>query len=360
MQRLRLSIVGFGTVGRWLAEAIHSHRSWLQTECGVVVTVVGVANRRDGFIYRDAGLDITTLLELAAAGRPLRDYPGAGRWETALEGLAQTESDVMAEASGTNPREPEPALSHIRQTLGLGTHVITSSKGACAAAAVELLALARRRGVQCRMESTVMSGTPVLSTIREGLAGTRVVAIHGILNGTANHILTLMAQGLEYPAALADAQAQGYAEPDPTDDVEGHDAVAKARILAATAFGRAIALDQVVRRGITEITRGAMQQAAREGCRIKLVATVRPWPGHRGVEPASVPMEARVEPLALPLTDPLSRVDGVMNALAIETDPVRGVTIIGPGAGPEQAGQGMFADLVAVARLLRQSADEPA
>ena len=354
MRRLRLSLVGFGTVGRWLAEAIQSHRSWLETECGVAVIVVGVANRRHGFIYRDAGLDITTLQEFAAAGRPLGDYPGVRRWETALEGLAQTESDVMAEASGTNPREPEPALSHIRQTLERGTHVITSSKGACAAAALELLALARRRGVQCRMESSVMSGTPVLSAIREGLAGTRVLAVRGILNGTANHILTLMAQGLEYPAALADSQARGYAEPDPTDDVEGHDVVAKVRILAATAFGRAVALDQVFRRGINEITREAMQQAAREGCRIKLVATMRPRPGL-----ASLPMEARVEPLALPLTDPLSRVDGVMNALTLETDTVREVTIIGPGAGPEQAGQGMFADLVAVARLPLGGGAEP-
>jgi homoserine dehydrogenase len=359
MQQLRLSIVGFGTVGRWLAEAIRRHRSWLESECGVGVTVVGVANRRDGFIYRDAGLDITALLELAAAERPLGDHPGVRRWETALEGLAQTESDVMAEASNTNPREPEPALSHIRQTLQRDTHVITSSKGACAAAAVELLALARQHGVQCRMESTVMSGTPALSTITQGLAGTRVMAIGGILNGTANHILTLMAQGLEYPAALADAQTQGYAEPDPTDDVEGHDVVAKVRILAATAFGRTVALDQVIRRGITEITRDDVQQADRDGCRIKLIATLRPQPGHSGVEPASVPIEARVEPLAVPLTDPLSHVDGVMNALAIETDTVREVTIIGPGAGPEQAGQGMFADLVAISQLPHGGGTEP-
>jgi homoserine dehydrogenase len=142
-----------------------------------------------------------------------------------------------------------------------------------------------------------------------------------------------MAEGLEYPVALADAQARGYAESDPTNDVEGHDVVAKARILGATAFNR------------SDTTREAVQHAARRGCRIKLVATVKRRPGD-----SSAPLEARVEPLDLPLSDPLSRVDGVMNALAIETDPVREVTIIGPGAGPEQAGQGMFADLVAVAR----------
>ena len=350
MRQMRLSIIGFGTVGRWLAAAIDRRRSWLEAECGIAVSVVSVATRRDGFIHREAGFEIPSLLELASAGRSLADYPGTRRWGTPLDGLTLTESDVVAEASNTNPREPEPALSHIRQALGRGTHVITSSKGACAAAAMELVALARQRGVQLRMESTVMSGTPVLSTIREGLAGTRVVAVRGILNGTANHILTSMAEGREYARALAEAQAQGYAEPDPTDDVEGHDVVAKVRILAAVAFGHAMTPDQVTRRGIREIALDTVQQAVHDGRRIKLVAMLRPRPeGNRtGSDP--LPLEARVEPVALPLTDPLSRVDGVMNALTIQTDTVREVTIIGPGAGPEQAGQGMFADLVALAQ----------
>lgn len=186
-----------------------------------------------------------------------------------------------------------------------------------------------------------MSGTPVLSTLREGLAGARVTGLRGILNGTANHILTRMAEGLDYPAALADAQARGYAEPDPTDDVEAHDVVAKARILAAVAFGEAVGLAQVARRGIAGTTREAVQQAAGEGRRLKLLATLRA--GNGGVD-------VRVEPVPLPLADPLARVDGVTNALVIETDTVREVMVTGPGAGREQAGQGLFADLVAVAR----------
>ena len=351
MRQIRLSVIGFGTVGRWLAEAIYRRRAWLEGECGVAVTVVSVATRRGGFIYRDAGLEIPSLLELVAAERPLAGYPGAHWWETALEGLAETESDVLAEASNTNPREPEPALSHLRQALECGIHVITASKGPCATAALELAALARQRGVQFRMENTVMSGTPILSTLREGLAGTHVIAMRGILNGTANHILTLMADGLDYSAALADAQAHGYAEPDPTDDVEGHDVVAKIRILAAAVFGKAITLDQVVRRGITGITSDAVQQAVLDGCRSKLVASLRSRPPQSNrTESESMPLEARVEPIALPLTDPLARVDGVMNGLTLQTDTVSEVTVIGPGAGPEQAGQGIFADLVSVAQ----------
>lgn len=340
MRKLRLAIVGFGTAGRWLAAAVNRRRAILEGECGVSVAVVAVATRRGGFCYRADGFDVADLLA-RLAGRRWDDVPGARWWANAGEGLAAAEIDVLAEASNTDPREPEPALGHIRLALDRGMHVITSSKGACAAAALDLMALARAHGVGFRMESTVMSGTPVLSTIREGLAGVRVTALRGVLNGTANHILTRMAEGLDYPAALAEAQALGYAEPDPADDVEGHDMVAKARILAAVAFGRALCLDAVPRSGIAGLERAAVERATRAGARIKLVATLRLDGGT---------LAARVEPVALPLSDSLARVDGVMNALAIETDTVRELTIIGPGAGPEQAGQGMFADLAAIAR----------
>jgi homoserine dehydrogenase len=336
-----------------VAAAIHRRRTWIEAEFGVDLSLVSVATRRHGFLHRTRGFDIADLLANAASGRSLADQTETNRWETAAEGLARAEADMLIEASNTNPREPEPALSHIRQALERGMHVVTSSKGACAAAALDLVALARQRGVQFRMESTVMSGTPVLSTISEGLAGARVLALRGILNGTANHVLTRMAEGLEYRAALADAQARGYAEPDPSDDVDGHDVVAKARILAAVAFGRTISLDQVVRRGIAEITVSDVHRALHDGCRLKLVASIRPWAeGKRAVLPSS-PLEVGVEPLAVPLTDPLSRIDGVMNALTVETDTVPKITIIGPGAGLEQAGQGTFADLVAVLRAAR-------
>lgn len=341
MRHLRLAIVGFGTVGRWLAEAVARRHAWLEAECEADVIVVGIATRREGFVYRQDGFDVAELVQRSAARRPLADYPGTRHWTTALQGLAATDCDVLAEASNTNPREPHPSLDHIRLALDKRAHVITASKGACAAAAVDLAALARRHSVQFRLESTVMSGTPVLSTIREGLAGVPVIALRGILNATANHVLTRMADGLDYAVALADAQARGYAEPDPSDDVDGHDVVAKARILAAVAFGRTIPLDQVVRCGIGGIAQDAVQRAVREGCRLKLLASLRLQ---------REALEVRVEPVALPLADPLSRVDGVMNALTIETETVREITIIGPGAGPDQAGQGMFADLVSVLR----------
>jgi homoserine dehydrogenase len=360
MRPLRLALFGFGTVGQWLAEALHTQRAWLQQEFGLVVSIIAVATAHYGLISRDDGLDIPTLLDLVATRQPLAAHPKVTHWTNILEGLQAISCDALAEATGATLRNGEPGVSYIRAALLQGRHVVTSSKGPMALAGLELLSLARAQGVQLRMESTVMSGTPVLSTIREGMAGTRIRAIRGILNGTANSILSDMARGSDYAEALAQAQALGYAEADPTDDVEGDDAVAKTLILAAVAFGRALAPSQVVRQGITTLTSEQVQQANAQGTRIKHVASLRLLSldgtevSRETADNRIVPtrLEARVEPLALPLSDPLARIDGLLNAIHIQTDTEASVTVIGPGAGRFQAGQGMLADLIAIAKAL--------
>src|SRR6266576_6328250 len=275
MKNLRLSIIGFGTVGQGLAELLATKRALLKQDYGLTVTLVSVANARHGFIYRDEGLDVPTLLELAATGRPLSDHAGVRRWANALEGLQATGGDVLAEVTGTNLRDAEPGISHFRAGLAQGMHVITANKGPGALAAAELFSLAQQHSVQLRMEATVMAGTPVLSTIREGMAGANVTAIRGILNGTTNYILSAMATGRDYAEALTEAQAQGYAEADPTADVEGYDAVAKTLILAALVFGQQLQPAQVVRQGITAITREQVQSVNDQDKRMKLIASLR-------------------------------------------------------------------------------------
>jgi homoserine dehydrogenase len=146
---------------------------------------------------------------------------------------------------------------------------------------------------------------------------------------------------------LKEAQSQCYSEADPTADVEGYDVVAKALILSALVFGHSLSPDQVARRGITEINKEQIRDADRDGKRIKLVASLKPV-----TDMSECPLEVRVEPLALPLSDPLARVDGVMNAITFETDALSAVTVIGPGAGRLQTGQGMLADLIAIAKPL--------
>ena len=346
MKHIRLSLIGFGVVGQGLAELLHTKREHLQRTFGLEVRLVSVANARHGFIYRDDGLDIPTLLELAATHRSLAEHPDVRQYPTALEGIQSTFADMLSEVTGTNLRDAEPGISHMRAALSRGIDVITANKGPAALAADELFALARAHDAQLRIESTVMAGTPVISTIREGMAGATVQAIRGILNGTTNYILSAMATGRNYAEVLAEAQAQGYAEADPTADVEGYDAVAKALILAAVVFGFPLKPEQVIRSGITHISREQMQRAIDNGNRIKLIASLQQIPGN---SPATSSVEARVEPMELPLSDPLARVDGVMNAITIQSDTLPEVSIFGPGAGRLQTGQGLLSDLVAIA-----------
>jgi homoserine dehydrogenase len=346
MKRLRLSIIGFGTVGQGLAELLSAKSALLRQEFDLDIALVSIANARSGFIYREDGLDIPTLLQLAASQSPLTAHPGITHWENALEGLRTTSGDILVEATPTNLHDAEPGMSHIRIAISQGMHIVTANKGPGALAANDLFALARQHGVQLRMESTVMAGTPVISTIREGMAGANVYTLRGILNGTTNYILTVMAAGQSYATALADAQARGYAETDPTADVEGYDAVAKTLILAALIFGRSLKPGDVIRQGITTITREQVQQAIEQDKRIKLVASLHLLAGDERKKEA---LEARVEPVALPLSDPLARVDGVMNALTVSTDTLSEVTIIGPGAGRVATGQGLLADVIACA-----------
>jgi homoserine dehydrogenase len=315
---MRIWLVGFGTVGQWLARALDS---------GAAATVVGVATARDGFAYDPDGLDLRSLLE----GGSIADLPGVRRWPTAIEGLRATEADVLVEVTGSPP-DGEPGYAHMREALGRAIPVVTSNKWPVALHGVELAELAREGGVPFRAESTVMSGTPLLSTLVEGLAGAVPLGLRGILNATANFILTRMAGGESYDTALAEAQRAGLAERDPGADVEGHDAVAKVMILSALVFGRQLRREQVACRGITDLASGVE--------RLKHVATLDPSEG-----------VARVEPELLPVDDPLARMDGTTNAVVLRARPVGEVTIAGPGAGPELAGQGVLSDLLAVARL---------
>jgi homoserine dehydrogenase len=341
---MRVWLVGFGTVGRWVAGALRAQAGQLASRYGADVTVVGIGNARDGFVYHPDGLDLGSVLAAAAGGRPITGQPGALAWPTAIDGLRATEADLLAEVTGSPPATGEPGLTHMREALRRGIPVVTANKWPVALHGLELAELARARGVAFRAESTVMSGTPVLSTLTEGLAGAVPVALRGLLNATANEILSQMAGGTSYADALAAAQRIGLAERDPAADVEGHDTVAKLMILAALVFGRQLRRDQVACQGITDTGRRA-RDAAAAGGRLRHVATLAfAEPGGGGT------VTARVRPEALPAGDPLARVDGAANALVFQASPVGQIMIAGPGAGPQLAGQGVLADIIAVAR----------
>jgi homoserine dehydrogenase len=341
---LRIWVVGLGTVGQWLLRALDSDAERLARRYGVGFTVVGVANARDGLIYDADGLDISALLELIGEGRSIVDEPGVRHWPTAIEGLRESEADVLVEVTGS-PADGEPGFAHMREALSRGIAVVTSNKWPVALHGVELAALAGAGGVAFRAESTVMSGTPVLGPLVDGLAGTRPIALRGILNATSNFILSAMSQGRSYEDALAQAEAAGLAERGVEADVDASDAMAKTMIIAGLVFGRQLRPEQVLRRGITGITRAEIDDALAAGGRIRHVATLE------FAEPDGAgEVKAGVEPVLLSGTDPLAAVEGTANVVVCRAEPVGEVTIIGAGAGLELAGQGVLSDLIAVAR----------
>jgi len=345
VKQVRIWLVGFGTVGQWLVRALDSQAERLAVRYGIGVTVVGLANARDGFVFDENGLDLRSLSGLVAAGRSIAEQPGVRCWPSAVEGLRATEADVLVEVTASPASDGEPGLSHMREALERRIPVVTSNKWPVALHGVELAELARGGGVAFRAESTVMSGTPVLSALVDGLAGAVPLGLRGLLNATANFILSRMAEGKPYGDALAEAQRAGLAERYPAADVEGDDAVAKLMILSALVFGRQLRRGQVGCRGIADIARSEIDRAASSGARLKHVATLEfsepDGAGH---------VTARVEPELVDGADPLAHIEGTTNALVCRAGPVGEVTIIGPGAGPELAGQGVFSDLIAVAR----------
>jgi homoserine dehydrogenase len=342
---LRIWLVGFGTVGQWVMRALGSEHERLAGKYGIDVTVVGLANARDGLIYDSNGLDLQSALGFASDGRSIASHAGVRCWPSTIEGLRATEADLLVEVTASPCADGEPGITHIREALRRRIPVVTSNKWPVALHGVELAELARSHGVAFRAESTVMSGTPVLSALVDGLAGATPVGLRGLLNATVNFILSRMAEGRTYEDALAEAQTAGLAERDPAADVEGHDAVAKVMILSALVFGRQLRREQIACRGITDIARSEIVQAASSGARLKHVATLRfSEPDGAGS------VTARVEPELVPRTDPLAVIAGTSNAVVCRANPIGEVTIIGPGAGPQLAGQGVFSDLIAVAR----------
>ncbi len=317
----RVAIVGLGVVGRWVLDALRSDADPLGA------TVVAASNRRSGLIHREAGLGIEELIAAPAEAEPLASLEDVERWPAAIDGLREIDFDVLVEVS-QSPADGEPGLSHICEALGRGISVATSNKWPVAIAGVELSALARENGATLRAESTVMSGTPVLSSLTEGIAGARPLRLRGVVNATVNFICSRIAAGATYEGALEEAKEIGLAEPDPSADVDGHDSVSKLMVLAALVFGIQLAVDDVVRGGISGLD-------PQPGDRVKEVMTLDPERGRFDVMPSPVAPD-----------DPLARINGATNAIIAEIDPIGEVAIAGPGAGRELAGQGVYSDLL--------------
>ena len=336
---MRLILIGFGGVGQGFAEILRDKDRQLRDRFGLSAQIIGVVTASRGSLFREDGLDIGQMLMAAEAGG-FAAYPeqaGLRRDMNALDMIEARAADALLELSPTNLETAEPALTYCHRALEAGMHLVLANKGPVALDLTNLREKAAAHGLQLRYEATVMAGTPVMQLAEEALAGCDIRRARGILNGTTNYILTQMESGMSYQEALAQAQALGYAETDPSGDVDGWDAAGKVLILAGALFGSSLRMDELAVSGIAGISSADIAAAKGAGQRYKLIAEASPAGGS-------------VEAMRLPLDDPLASVGGATNAITLETDLLGAVTLIGAGAGRAETGSAILSDLLAIKR----------
>jgi homoserine dehydrogenase len=318
-QPLKIAIAGLGTVGSGVLQLLDRQADLLTQRAGrrIIVTAVSARDRR-----RDRGADLSAV-----------------RWyEDAAAMAADPEIDVVVEliggADGIARRVLDTALDH-------GKHVVTANKALMAHDGTRLAARAEKKGLTLSFEAAVAGGIPVIKGLREGLAGNRLERLYGILNGTSNYILTTMRESAhEFAEVLAEAQKLGYAEADPSFDIDGIDAAHKLAILASVGFGRPVDLAGVYAEGIRHVSRLDIDFAEELGYRIKLLGIARL---------TEEGLEQRVHPCMVPRTTPIAAVEGVYNAVVAEGDFVGRVVLQGRGAGAFPTASAVAADLVDIA-----------
>jgi len=318
---MKIALLGLGSVGRGVAEMV------AKKDLGFTITAV--ADSRSGCMD-PGGIDIPALL----AKKKKTGHCG-DTGITAPDIVKKADYDVLVEVSPTNALTGEPSIGYIKTALARKKHVVTSNKGPISLACKELRTMAGRKGVALRYEATVAGAIPVMHVLEHGLAGNVILGLYGVLNGTCNYILTRMAdEGLTYDQALLEAREMGYAEADPTYDVQGIDAAIKLVILANTIWDNGVKLSDVERTGIDLLTADALRLAEEEGCTIRLIAEAIPR-NH----------VLRVSPRIIAKNHPLV-VEGTLNALTLETDMAKEITLIGRGAGSVETASAIIGDLL--------------
>lgn len=331
---MRLLLAGFGVVGRALAELLEAQRAALYREHGCAPRVVGVMDSA-GAAFDDRGLDAAELIAVKARDGTVGALPGHGVTRVRdAAWIAASDADLLIETTPTAIREPGPAIARLRAAMSTGKHVVCVNKAPLAVAFPALRELARHNGVAFRFSGTVGGGTPMLAFATECARGNRVARIRGVLNGTTNFILWRMAgTGEDFDAALAEATRLGYAERDPSADVDGIDAATKLVIVANAVLGRPCALGDVAVTGIRGVTRADIEAARSEGRTVKLIVEI----GER----------LRVGPDTVPAGSPLD-VPANLNALSLELETGGEVTLVGRGAGGRETATAIVRDLIHV------------
>lgn len=321
MKAVNVGLLGMGTVGQGVTEILKRNAEEISRRAGREITISRA-------VVRDL-----------SKSRPI-DLAGIELSDSASDVVDSPDIDIVVELMGGTDTAKQAVLAAINN----GKHVVTANKALIAIHGNEIFAAAQQKGVVVSFEPAVAGGIPIIKAIREGLTANRINRVAGIINGTGNYILTEMRDhGRSFADALADAQALGYAEADPEFDVEGIDAAHKLTILASIAFGIPLQFDAVFTEGISSITQQDVKYAETLGYRIKHLGVTCETP--EGIE-------IRVHPTLIPQRRLIANVNGVMNAVLVQSDAVGSTLYYGPGAGSEPTGSSVVADLVDVVRTL--------
>jgi homoserine dehydrogenase len=323
MDKIRVGLLGFGTVGTGLAKTLTMQAERLQQKVGLPIELSRVA---------DINLDALP-----------PEYEGVLLSKDAADIFKDPQIDIVVELIGGI----EPAKSFMLEAISRGKHIITANKALLSIHGREIFEAAAAQGVEVGFEASVGGGIPVIKALKEGLAANRIEVIRGIMNGTANYILSTMTQhGTPFAEVLKDAQEKGFAEADPTYDVEGIDTAHKLAILMSIAYGRHVTLDHISVEGISNIMPIDIDFAKEFGYRIKLLAISRNHGSH---------MEARVHPTMVPESSMLANINGSFNAIQFTGDTVGDILLYGQGAGMMPTGSAVAADVVDISRNIISS-----
>jgi len=317
-------------VGQNFAKLLLSRSEDLYAMHGLKPRIVGVFDSK-GSAASSAGLDLNRLLEMKKKYGSIKKYHNKEKDANGLEMISGLEAEVLIETTTSNYKDAEPGMSHIVNAMKNGLHVITVNKGPLALAFPSLMELAIYNQVLLRFSGTVGGGTPILDYAKNSLRGERIVSFEGILNGTTNYILTNMANGMTFKAALADAKKKGYVEADPSLDIDGFDAAAKLVILANWIMDMKVTIKDIERKGISGVTTTDVKKAAARKCAVKLIASCN--------------RKLVVAPKEIPLDDPLC-VNGTLNAITFNSEHSGQQTIIGRGAGGMETASSILRDLL--------------
>ncbi|MBB6449099.1 homoserine dehydrogenase [Geomicrobium halophilum] len=340
----KVAILGFGGVGQGFFNIVKEKNNSIQTLHDQSIDIVSIADLSKGSLHNDNGLDFSKINSSLKTDGTLHHYsdePGLVRGWDAKTTIENSNADVVVELTYTDVETGQPAIDHCKAAISRGKHVVMTNKGPVVKAYQDLEKLAKENGVQFLFEGTVMSGTPALRMPLQTLMGNDISQIRGILNGTTNHMLSQMSTDISYEDALTDAQSKGYAEADPTNDVEGYDVQGKVIILANVLLRGNLTREDVPCQGISDLTSKDIQEAAEEDKVWKLLGVIE---NHEGR------VKGYVRPEKLEKTDPLAQITGPTNAITYNCDLSGEITLVGAGAGITETGFAVLIDILTIGR----------